>query len=62
MYLKYKISEILAQTAKLYKKGEAFKSLGEKSCEIKGGGAVMMFMIILVFALTSLQPFHDHHL
>ena len=57
MYLKYKISEILAKTAKLYKKGGALKSLGEKSCEIKGGSTVMMFMIILAFASTSLQPF-----
>ena len=40
---------IHSKTAKLYKKGAAFKSLGEESCEIKGGGhelAAMMWMIM----------------
>ena len=31
-----KRSEIHSKTAKLYKRGVAFKSMGEKSCEIKG--------------------------
>ena len=33
-----KRSEIHTKTVKLYKKGAAFKSPGDKSCEIKGGG------------------------
>ena len=39
----------MQKTAKLYKKGAAFTSQGEKSCEIKGGSheiAVIMLMII----------------
>ena len=47
------------------KNGVALKSLGEKSCEIKGGDqemAAMMLMLkknflALFLALTSLQPF-----
>ena len=37
--------------------GVALKSLGEKSCEIKGDGHQMVAMMLMLIALTSLQPF-----
>ena len=58
-------------TAKLGKNGLALKSLGEKCCEIKGGGQEMVAMMLMVnnpqqllnlLALTSLQPFLGCHL
>ena len=54
--------------------GAALKSLGEKSCEIKGGGqqmAAMMLMLVNsmmavhfknLLVLTALQPFVGRHL
>ena len=57
------------------KKSAAFKSLGEKSCEVNSGdqemAATMLMLInfnnahshfLNFFALTSLQPFLGHHL
>ena len=56
------------------KKGAILKSLGGKSCEIKGGGQQMAAMMITLIkfnngcalqnllVLTSLQPFVGHHL
>ena len=70
-----KRSEIHSKAAKLQKKSVALKSLGEKSCEIKGGGQEMAAMTLMqknfnngcvhcnhLLALTSLQPFLGHHL
>ena len=42
IYLNY---EIHAKTVKLYKRVQPSKSLGEKSCEIKGDGHEMVAMI-----------------
>ena len=39
------IVKIHAKIAKLYKRGWPSKSLGEKSCEIKGGGHEISEMI-----------------
>ena len=58
----------------LYKKGVAFESLGEKSCEIKCDShevaAIISVMIsieisnsfVYLLSLTSLQPFIGCHL
>ena len=44
---------IHTKTAKLYKKGVAFKGLGEKSCEIKGGGHEMAAMVLMIMHFNS---------
>ena len=38
---------------RLYKKGAAFKSPGEKSCEIKGGGHEMAAMMLMVIHFNN---------
>ena len=60
-------TRIHAKTAKLYKKG---KSLGEKSCEIKGGSQIMLTIIqfnhaqpLLKFIISIIAAiFHGRHL
>ena len=46
-------------TAKLGKSGTALKSLGEKSCEIKGGGqemaAIMLMLKKLIMAMCIVK-------
>ena len=52
------IKSIHAKTAKLHKKGVAFKSLDEETCEIKGSGhemAAMMLMIIMHTAIIKID-------
>ena len=73
--LNYKISEIHTKTAKLYKKVQPSKRLGENSCEIKCGShemASMMLMTInllmhtkplIVFVITNIiTAIHGCHL
>ena len=48
----YKKSEN-AKTVKLYKRVRPSKNLGEKSCEIKGGGHEMMMIINFCNAQVS---------
>ena len=37
------------------KKGAALKSLGEKSCEIKGGGQQMAAMMLILINFNNVQ-------
>ena len=46
------------KTAKLWKNGVALKSLGEKSCEIKGGGQEMAAMML---TLINFNNAHSHY-
>ena len=49
---------IHSKTAKLSKRSAAFKSLGEKSCEIKGGGQEMAAMMSM---LINFNNAHNHY-
>ena len=47
------MSEIHTKTAKLSKNGAALKSLGEKSCEINGGGQEMAAMMLMLIKFNN---------